>query len=323
MKLLAVPLTKPSNIHLIYYLCVPNLSSTVSTSASQQPFYQRQFQRTTNFVATQWTALGKAQTGTWKHKTYMTGERFMQRIEFEEWALKAIDPALAPKIWKRRPKEGEAVEGPEVPLLFPPSLMDGGEIVKGLKAQVEARRPFHKRKMWICLALTPLTVPVGILPLVPNLPFVYLAWRAWSHWRAMKASDYLSSVINKHQLLPTPSRTLDDILLTPSPSPSSPTSPPSPPPTPSTSAPPSPESFASAYPAKPQFLLDRTKIKLLVKSFNLNEGEISNLNRAMDQAEARLADKEETEKQKEKQGSVTEKQPSESEKEKAAVGEKR
>lgn len=29
-----------------------------------------------------------------------TGDRLMDKIEFEEWALKAIDPALSPKPWK-------------------------------------------------------------------------------------------------------------------------------------------------------------------------------------------------------------------------------
>lgn len=39
----------------------------------------------------------------------MHGERFMDRIEYEEWALKAIDPALSPTPWSTpgTPKEGD------------------------------------------------------------------------------------------------------------------------------------------------------------------------------------------------------------------------
>lgn len=28
-----------------------------------------------------------------------TGDRLMDKIPFEEWSLKSIDPALAPKLW--------------------------------------------------------------------------------------------------------------------------------------------------------------------------------------------------------------------------------
>lgn len=40
----------------------------------------------------------------------MTGDRLMDKIEFEEWSLKAIDPALSPKPWAAIAKGVEGVQ---------------------------------------------------------------------------------------------------------------------------------------------------------------------------------------------------------------------
>lgn len=87
--------------------------------------------RITDWGGRQWSNLGKAPKSNWKYKTYvsslsggfsfgstwgsdpfsiriralrlqMLGERLMDRIDFEEWSLKGLDPALAPSPWNRR-----------------------------------------------------------------------------------------------------------------------------------------------------------------------------------------------------------------------------
>lgn len=51
----------------------------------------------------------------------------------------------------------------------------------------------------------PLTIPVAILPVIPNLPFFYLCWRAFSHWQAMRASSRILVLLEKGRVVPTPS----------------------------------------------------------------------------------------------------------------------
>lgn len=48
-----------------------------------------------------WVGLGKEgqkSTFDWKRRTYNLGEKLMDQIEYEEWALKGVDPALGPSL---------------------------------------------------------------------------------------------------------------------------------------------------------------------------------------------------------------------------------
>ncbi|RFU35678.1 hypothetical protein B7463_g676, partial [Scytalidium lignicola] len=64
--------------------------------------------------------------------------------------------------------------------------------------------------MW-CFVGMPITAPIALIPVIPNLPFFYLVFRAWSHWRALAGSKHLEFLLNKNLLAPQPSRILDEI----------------------------------------------------------------------------------------------------------------
>lgn len=90
-------------------------STSPSTSTSKDadsekkpPLASRIMQKASDF----WIGLGKPDQKSfldWKKRTYVTGEKLMDRIEYEEWALKAVDPALGPSILHPNAKgeEGE------------------------------------------------------------------------------------------------------------------------------------------------------------------------------------------------------------------------
>ena len=44
-------------------------------------------------------------------------------------------------------------------------------------------------------ALTPIVLPFGLLPLVPNFPFLIAAWRCFSHYRAWKGAEWLLRLV--------------------------------------------------------------------------------------------------------------------------------
>lgn len=65
-----------------------------------------------------WIGLGKEdQTSTldWKKRTYNMGEKLMDRIDYEEWALKGVDPTLGPSLNPEKvvEKRKERKEGQE------------------------------------------------------------------------------------------------------------------------------------------------------------------------------------------------------------------
>jgi len=64
-----------------------------------------------------------------------------------------------------------------------------------LENHLSHQGPKHYRRFWLYVAITPLTAPFTVVPVIPNLPFFFVAWRAWSNYRAYKASDYLKSLI--------------------------------------------------------------------------------------------------------------------------------
>lgn len=50
----------------------------------------------TTKASSMWTELGHADTSSWKAKAHRLGERLMDRIECEEWSLKAVERGLVP-----------------------------------------------------------------------------------------------------------------------------------------------------------------------------------------------------------------------------------
>ncbi|GAA5997600.1 Mrx19p [Rhodotorula paludigena] len=266
LRLLALPLSRsvnPSTPPPPFLLHAVRQSLVSPTADDSQPKTRQYLNRAIGKAADLWAGLGKADGG-WKRKTYDLGERMMDRIEYEEWALKAIDPALAPKLLSSRSSSSDLPSKPaqggqpekEVELLYPPSLLqDEQALVAALKEQLDHREPHHRSAMWRCLLLSPLTWPFAIIPIVPNLPLFYVLWRAWSHFRAWKASQYLSSLIGSPSLRLLPSKELDEIY-----------------------------SAASSS----DLLLSLDRVPRLVKRFGMDTEEQKELERAVGQSEARL-----------------------------------
>ncbi|KAG8920151.1 hypothetical protein FRC01_000898 [Tulasnella sp. 417] len=227
MRLYALPIARPSSSALrtgsapsviapqpvYYYARMPKKSKLKADgSQSDQPSL---LQRGTNFATKTWTEWGKAEGG-WKLKVHNWGERIYERIDFEELALKAVDPALGPKLKQSESSHTvsaevkKAVESGQVvtvPLYHPPSALP--DPLAHLKSLLNERTPNHRKWMTIWLAVSPLTAPFAIIPIIPNIPFFFCIWRAWSHWRAYRGAKFLTELIEHRCLVPTPHPALE------------------------------------------------------------------------------------------------------------------
>ncbi|KAI9684359.1 MAG: hypothetical protein M1829_002169 [Trizodia sp. TS-e1964] len=126
----------------------------------------------------------------WQQTLTRSGNRLLQRIPYEEWGLKSIPP-LSP---------GDSRAGKtEVKVLFPSWILDEEEVPRILSQMAAERQTLDARRLWICICAIPFTLPLALIPLVPNIPFFYLAYRAWSHWRALAGSRHLEHLL-KHNL---------------------------------------------------------------------------------------------------------------------------
>lgn len=67
------------------------------TEEAKEPLSKRIMSKASAF----WVDLGREDqksTFDWKRRTYTLGEKLMDQIEYEEWALKGVDPSIGPTL---------------------------------------------------------------------------------------------------------------------------------------------------------------------------------------------------------------------------------
>jgi len=141
------------------------------------------------------------------------GERVVDRIDFQELALKSMDPSLGPKIsdFGSLGVKFEEKDLPRIPLIHPTNLAQTTSPLSHLQQLVEKRIPTHRKGFYLWMLLTPLTAPFKLIPIIPNIPFFFCVWRSWHHYRAYKASSYLESLLRQGAIVPEVNVGLDQI----------------------------------------------------------------------------------------------------------------
>ncbi|OBT47735.1 hypothetical protein VE00_02190 [Pseudogymnoascus sp. WSF 3629] len=140
----------------------------------------------------------------WRKKVVDWGNAALKKIPYEEWGLKSIPPLSA----RRRQEELEAGQA-TVEVSFPSGVIPANEVSELLRRLGTERESLHKSRMVYCFIGMPISAPVALLPVIPNLPFFYLVYRAWSHWRALSGSKHIQFLISKELIAPTVSPILD------------------------------------------------------------------------------------------------------------------
>ena len=130
MKILAVPVARHRNpARLPYITYLPKLTRPfpgIATTSSQ---------RMMQFVSNVWTQWGRPDTKSlldWKNRVYSMGERIMDSIEYEEWALKGIDQVLGPSIQRLLSRSHQTAPDAHthVSVLYPPSLISRPSVLE-------------------------------------------------------------------------------------------------------------------------------------------------------------------------------------------------
>ncbi|KAI0366671.1 hypothetical protein BV20DRAFT_971606 [Pilatotrama ljubarskyi] len=180
----------------------------------------------------------------------------------------------------------------QIPLVYPPSACTSP--LPHLQSLVEKRTPRHKKGFIVWLAVSPLTAPFALIPIIPNFPFFFCVWRSWSHYRAYKASQYLEGFLRQGAIVPQTSPELDVIYAKYAPKPlPAPSSEKSPPPSEHSSPPEGGEKdehTAAGEVAGAQLLLTKEAVPELQKILDLPEDSTfaSDVYRALEQARLRL-----------------------------------
>ncbi|CDK29556.1 unnamed protein product [Kuraishia capsulata CBS 1993] len=83
----------------------------------------------------------------------------------------------------------------KIPLFYPKGMVTQSKLTEQLKQNAILGESHHKKYLLYSLVLLPFTLPVALLPVVPNVPGFYVAYRAWCHFTALRGARYLSYLI--------------------------------------------------------------------------------------------------------------------------------
>ena len=193
LRIIALPLTSPkvpleafahasaakfdANRMLVYYHFSLASSEPDRRHISKISLYVR---RATTKASAIWAGFGKAPEGNWKYKTFKYGERIIDRIDFEELALKGVDPSLGPSVTHLDIAGAEAEEIEKIPpshenlisLIYPASKFESSRAdsssnihpaLKHLRDLLEMREPRHRKGFWTWTIIAPFTAPFAII----------------------------------------------------------------------------------------------------------------------------------------------------------------
>jgi len=173
----------------------------LNVTLSQQ---QTLLDKATTRAANLWASWEKKEKG-WQKRIVELGNQALKRIPYEEWGLKSIPPLSARRKEEELAKYGKA----QVEVSFPPSLIQENTVTDVLRKLGTERESLHRSRMIYCFIGMPITAPIALIPVVPNIPFFYLVYRAWSHWRALAGSRHIQFLLEKNLVIPKPSSVLD------------------------------------------------------------------------------------------------------------------
>ncbi|KAJ3792322.1 mitochondrial K+-H+ exchange-related-domain-containing protein [Lentinula aff. detonsa] len=231
-----------------------------------------------------WAGFGQAPEGDWKLKVFRMGEHLVDRIDYEELALKGVDPAMGPTIFHLDARGKGTDETNEkqkvmIRLLYPPSIQSAESSLAQLRQLIRTREPRHKKGFLTWMIIAPFTAPFMIIPIIPNLPFFFCVWRSWSHYRAYRASQYLAALIEHGHVTSAPSPGLDAIYEKYAPKPAPLTS--------SSQNPTSSHNSSQSTIEDVEMLLTRDAVPAIISTFSLEESAASDMYRAIEQAQVR------------------------------------
>ncbi|ODV86428.1 hypothetical protein CANARDRAFT_191502, partial [[Candida] arabinofermentans NRRL YB-2248] len=78
-----------------------------------------------------------------------------------------------------------------IPLYYPAKLTTSTYLFKELKDAVDHGKATHTKNLAITSILLPLSLPIALVPVIPNVPGFYLAYRAYCHLTALNGVKHL------------------------------------------------------------------------------------------------------------------------------------
>ncbi|KAF8477152.1 mitochondrial K+-H+ exchange-related-domain-containing protein [Kalaharituber pfeilii] len=191
MKLFLIPITKRRT--LVY-------AKQLSNAALAKPSLVDRISVKASATWQQWVRGDKR----WQRSLVEAGNKLLRRIPYEEWGLKSISTLSV----RRRDAELQDVQ---IPVVFPATIISPEKVPSIIQRLATERTTLHRSRLWWSVIGMPIVAPFALVPVIPNIPFFYLAFRAYSHWKALAGGKHLEFLVKNNLLVAAPSQQLSEI----------------------------------------------------------------------------------------------------------------
>ena len=95
--------------------------------------------------------------------------------------------------------KAEQVDTQPLHVYYPSEISNPDECLKQMKKLYQEGLIYHKKWTLYCILGLPLTIPLILIPLIPNVPGFYLSYRAYVNIKAYLGAKHLKSLLESSQ----------------------------------------------------------------------------------------------------------------------------
>lgn len=82
---------------------------------------------------------------------------------------------------------------------IPGKIASKEEVSKQIYQMASVQAKYYSTQMWKCIAAFPLTIPLVIIPFVPNIPGFYICFRLYWNFKAFAGAKHIMEMYHKNQ----------------------------------------------------------------------------------------------------------------------------
>lgn len=212
-----VPLLAVSKAHPVYFLHLPITTRELLVYCVHSPAHAIDDSLATVRLQRRAVALGtkgwaKLSLSRWRINQAIVRwvGKLLERVLYRETALRSIPPmAMLRRVVEPAESSAEkaVVSGSVTTLatsadlatipLYHPVFESARSVRSSIVQEAAERAAFHRTRVWYCLLGMPLVAPFALVPVVPNVPFFWLAYRAYCHFEAHQGAKHLDYLVGK------------------------------------------------------------------------------------------------------------------------------
>ncbi|QEU59030.1 hypothetical protein KDRO_B02960 [Kluyveromyces lactis] len=132
-------------------------------------------------------------------------ENSLRTIPSESYILKQIENGTKDNVTLNeyvKAKNDDSVislKPKPIHVYFPKSVVDESTIIAQLKQLSKKGQQYHKKHALLCALGIPISLPLILIPVVPNVPGIYLTYRLYCNLKAYFGAKHLESLITSEE----------------------------------------------------------------------------------------------------------------------------